>query len=137
MFKRILHIVSDKQQEKQLVAELARANDSAVMLAALLLVGCGHEVSAEGATRRRVLREDRERSCWQALYRLEEEFKASGIKASVMAREGDVDDIHTLANNINADLIVLHASSLAGANYRLPDEFIASLPCPIFIVNTE
>uniref|UniRef100_A0A7C4GH03 NADH:quinone oxidoreductase/Mrp antiporter transmembrane domain-containing protein n=1 Tax=candidate division WOR-3 bacterium TaxID=2052148 RepID=A0A7C4GH03_UNCW3 len=109
----------------------------AVMLAALLLVGCGHEVSAEGATRRRVLREDRERSCWQALYRLEEEFKASGIKASVMAREGDVDDIHTLANNINADLIVLHASSLAGANYRLPDEFIASLPCPIFIVNTE
>jgi len=66
---------------------------------------------------------------------LEEEFKADGIKASVMAREGDVDDIQAVAHNTGSDLIVLSSSSLAGDNYQLPDEFIPSLPCPIIITN--
>jgi len=135
MFKKILYVVSEKQEEKQMVKELARAHSSDVLLSAMLAIGCGHEVSHEGATRRRVLREDRERKCWQDLYRLEEEFKADGIKASVMAREGDVDDIQAVAHNTGSDLIILSSSSLAGDNYRLPDEFIPSLPCPIIITN--
>lgn len=135
MFKKILYIVSEKQEEKHLVMDIARAADSTVLLSALFAIGCGHEVSTEGGTRKKVVREDRERKCWHDLYKLEEEFKAAGIKSSVMAREGDVDDIHTLAHNTGSDLIVLSASSLAGLNYRLPDEFIPGLPCPILVVN--
>ncbi len=135
MFQRILYIVSEKQEEKHLVKDLARAHDSAVLLGAMLAIGSGHEVSTEGKTRRRVLREEHERRSWHNLYRLEEEFKAEGIRASVIAREGDVEDIQTLAHNTGSDLIVLSASSLAGTNYRLPDEFIPGLPCPIIITN--
>lgn len=135
MFSKILYVVSEKQEEKQMVKELARAHNSAVLLSAMLAIGCGHEVSTEGATRRRVLREDRERKSWHDLYRLEEEFKADCIKASVMAREGDVEDIQAVAHNTGSDLIVLSSSSLAGSNYRLPEEFIPSLPCPIIITN--
>jgi hypothetical protein len=40
-----------------------------------------------------------------------------------------------VAHNTGSDLIILSASSLATSNYRLPDEFIASLPCPIIITN--
>jgi len=135
MFNKILYVVSEKQEEKQMVMELARVHNSAVLLSAMLAIGCGHEVSNEGATRKRVLREDHERKSWHDLYRLEEEFKAAGIKASVIAREGDVEDIHSVAHNTGSDLIVLSATSLAGVNYRLPDEFVAGLPCPIIITN--
>jgi hypothetical protein len=135
MFKKILYIVSEKQEEKHLVMDLARKGDSTVLLGALFAIGVGHEVTTDGATRRRVVREERERKSWHALYRLEEEFKASGIKSSVMAREGDIEDIQTLVHNTGSDLVVLSAASLAGANFRLPDEFLAALACPILITS--
>lgn len=135
MFKKILYIVSEKQEEKHLVMDLARRTDSTVLLSALFAIGCGRETTTDGDTRRRVVREERERKCWHDLYRLEEEFKAAGIRSSVMAREGDVEDIQTLAHNTGSDLVVLSSTSLAGSNYRLPDEFLPTLPCPILITN--
>lgn len=137
MYKKILYIVSESQEEKHQVMDLAKANDSAVLLGALFKIGCSPSVHSEGQTRERVSREDRERRCWRDLYRLEEEFKAAGIKSSVMAREGDVADIQTFAHNTGTDLIVMSAESLAFANYRLPDEFLASLPCPVLITNVN
>lgn len=135
MFQRILYIVSEKQEEKHLVVDLARAGSSAVLLSGLI-GACRHsEVNTDGATRQRVVREDEERRCWRDLYHLEEELKAKGIRATVMAQEGDLNTLHALARNTSADLIVLSASSLAVTNYRLPDEFISSLPCPIIIAN--
>ncbi len=135
MFKKILYIVSEKQEEKHLVMDLARRTDSTVLLSALFAIGCNRETTTDGDTRRMVVREERERKCWHDLYRLEEEFKAAGIKSSVMAREGDVEDIQTLAHNTGSDLVVLSSASLAGSNYRLPDEFLPTLPCPILITN--
>lgn len=134
MFKKILYIVSDSQEEKHLVMDIARPGGSTVLLSALFAIGCGTAVRTEGRTSERVVREDRQRKCWHDLYRLEEEFKAVGIKSSVMAREGGVDDIHAFAHNTGSDLIVLSAASLAASNYRLPDEFLVGLPCPIIIL---
>jgi len=136
VFKRILYVVSESQEEKHLVMDLARRGDSVVLLSALFGADCGTQVRTEGRTHQRVVKEDRERRCWHGLYELEEEFKAAGIKSSVMAREGGVADIRALAHNTGADLIVLSAASLASANYRLPDEFLAGLLCPIVIVNS-
>jgi len=134
MFQRILYIVSEKPEDKYMVMELAKAHGSAVLLSALISAASPEAERAEGTTHRRVLLEDRERKSWQYLYRLEDEFKIAGIKASVMAQEGAVADIETLAHNTRCDLIVLGASSLADTNYRLPDEFIPNLPCPIVLL---
>ena len=134
MFQRILYIVSEKPDDKYVVMELARAHGSAVLLTALISAEDPEKERTEGTTHRRVLLEDRERKSWQYLYRLEEEFKAAGIKSSVMSQDGSVADIETLAHNTRSDLIVLGASSLANSNYRLPDEFIPHLPCPIIIL---
>jgi hypothetical protein len=65
-----------------------------------------------------------------------EEFKAADIRSSVMVQKGTFADIETMAHNTHSDLIVASASSLAESNYRLPDEFIPHLPCPIIILNS-
>jgi hypothetical protein len=136
MYGRILYIVSEKAEDRFAVIELARAHGSSVLLTALVTAQTVEAQQSEGATHQRVLLEDRERESWRRLYRLEEEFKANGIKSSVMAQKGSVADIETLAHNTHSDLIVIGASSLADSNYRLPDEFIPHLPCPIMILPT-
>jgi nucleotide-binding universal stress UspA family protein len=136
MFSRILFIISEKPEDKHFVIELAKRHESAVLIGALITADNQENEKAEGATHRRVLLEDRERKSWQRLYRLEEEFKAAGITSSVLAQRGTPTDIETLAHNTRADLIVIGASSLADSNYRLPDEFIPHLPCPIIVLPT-
>jgi hypothetical protein len=136
MFNRILYIIGERPEDRQFVLELARTHASSVLLFALVTAEIPELQQTEGATHRRVLLEDRERKSWQRLYRLEGEFKAAGVKCSVMAQQGVVADVETLAHNTRCDLIVIGASSLADANYRLPDEFIPHLPCPIVILPT-
>jgi hypothetical protein len=134
MFSRILYIVGEKPEERHFVMELAKAHDSAVLLGALIAAQNPEKERAEGTTHKRVLLEDRERQSWLRLYKLEEEFKAAGIRSSVVAQRGAMVDVETLAHNTHADLIIISASSLADSNYRLPDEFIPQLPCPIIVL---
>jgi hypothetical protein len=134
VFQRILYIVGEKPDEKFLVLEMAKTHGSEVLLGALIAAQNPEKERVEGTTHRRVLLEDRERQSWQRLYRLEEEFKIAGIRSSVMAQRGTVADIEALAHNTHSDLIVISASCLADSNYRLPDEFIPHLPCPILIL---
>jgi hypothetical protein len=136
LFNRILYILSEKPEDKHFIMELARLHGSSVLLTALMTAETVETQQSEGATHQRVLLEDRERKSWLRLYRLEAEFKAAGIKSSVMAQKGTVADIETLAHNTHSDLIVISASSLADSNYRLPDEFIPHLPCPIMVLPT-
>jgi hypothetical protein len=134
MFQQILYVVGDKPEDKYFVMELAKTHGSTVLLAALITAENAEKERSEGTTHRKVLLEDRERKSWHYLYRLEEEFKTAGIKSSVMAQEGSVADVETLAHNTHCELIVIGASSLADTNYRLPDEFIPHLPCPILVI---
>jgi hypothetical protein len=134
MFSRILFIVGEKPEDKYVVMELAKAHGSAVLLGALVAADSPEKERAEGTTHKKVLLEDRERQSWQRLYRLEEEFKAVGIRSSVTVQRGAMADVEALAHNTHSDLIVISASSLADTNYRLPDEFIPHLPCPIIVL---
>jgi hypothetical protein len=134
MFSRILFIVGEKPEDKHFVMELAKVHGSAVLLGALIAADSPEKERAEGTTHKKVLLEDRERLSWQRLYRLEEEFKAGGIRSSVTAQKGTMADVETLAHNTHSDLIIISASSLADSNYRLPDEFIPHLPCPIVVI---
>jgi nucleotide-binding universal stress UspA family protein len=135
MFERILYIVSEKQEDKHFVLDLARKHGSTVLLSGIMVPECQLQVKTDSSTRARVIKEDQERRCWQDIYSLEEEFKASGIKSSVIAQEGSVDRIQQLASSTHCDLIVLAAGNLVDSDYKLPEELIPNLPCPLIVTN--
>jgi hypothetical protein len=136
MFERILCIVSEKQENKRFVMDLARANDSSLLLSGVMSRN-RRQVSTDGYTRNEVTRESTERKCWQDLYRLEEEFKRAGIKATVVAQQGGIENLRTLANSTHCSLILVSAHALADDDFRLPDDLIPNLPCPLLITNPE
>lgn len=135
MFDRILYIVSEKQEDKNFVMDLARRHGSTVLLSGIMAAERRQEARTDGQTRRNVLREDHERKSWHNLYRLEEELKSFGIKSSVIAQEGDIECLQLLASSTRCDLIVMAASNLADRDYKLPDELLPNLPCPLIVTN--
>ncbi|MGQ9678802.1 MAG: hypothetical protein ACUVUD_05925 [bacterium] len=134
MFERILYIISEKQEEKHLVMELARQHQSTVLLSAINPIAECPPPRNEGETRQAVRREEHERRCWQNIYRLEDELKKSGIRASVVAHLSTIDNIQLLANSTRCDLIILPTSILSDFDYRLPEELLPNLPCPLLIL---
>lgn len=133
MFERILYIISEKQEEKHLVLELARQHQSTVFLSAISPVAACLPPRDEGETRQAVRREEYERRCWQDIYQLEDEFKKSGIKASVVAQLGTIDNIQLLANSTRCDIIILPTSILSDFDYQMPEELLPNLPCPLLL----
>ncbi len=55
----------------------------------------------------------------------------------MLIQQGDINNLPTLAHNTGADLVIISVSILANNQYRLPDEFLVRLPCPIIITNAE
>ncbi len=137
MFEKILYIVSEKQGDKRFVMDLAKKNGSTVLLSAILHPDSHLQMKTDSSTRARVLKEEQERRSWLDVYALEEEFKAAGIKSSVMAQEGNVGSIQSLAASTHCDLIVLAAGNLADDDYKLPEELLPNLPCPLIITNSQ
>ncbi len=137
MFKRILYLVSEKQEEKSFVMNLARLHQSTVFLAGLISSERRQDGHSEGASRVRALREERERKSWHDLYHLEEELKSSGIKSTVIAQQGNIDTIQLLASTTHCDLILLSASSLLEHDYKLPEELLPNLPCPLILTQSS
>ena len=136
MFEKILYIVGEKQDDKHFVMDLARSNESSVLLSGMMSRDC-RQVSTDGHTRTRVVNEETERRCWEDLYSLEEEMKKSGIKSSVMAQEGNVGNIQSLASSTHCNLVVLSAENLSDMDYRLPEDLLPNLPCPLIITNPQ
>jgi|UniRef100_A0A7V3V083 hypothetical protein len=137
MFERILYIISEKQEEKETVLNFARSHNSTVVLSGVNpLDGCPPP-RTEGVTRQAVRAEDHERRCWQNIYRIEEEFKQSGIRASVIANLTTIDNLQFLASSIRCDIIILPVSILADNDYHLPEELLPNLPCPLLLINNH
>lgn len=137
MFERILYIISEKQEEKHLVLELVQRHNSTLLLSALTPVGICPPPLTEGKTRQAVRQEDHERRCWQDIYRLEDEFKKAGIKASVVAQLGTLDNLQSLATSTRCDLIILPTNVLTDHDYRLPEELLANLPCQVLLLPVQ
>jgi hypothetical protein len=136
MFDTILYIASEKQDEKGFVMDLARKHGSTVLLSAVMVAGHRSELPTESRTRTDARREEQERRCWQDLYRLEQEFKSAGIKSSVVVQQGDVEKLRPLVTSTRCNLIVLAAGNLAERNYRLPEDLLSNLPCPLLITQS-
>jgi hypothetical protein len=136
LFDKILYIVGEKQDDKHFVMDLARRNDSSVLLSGVMSREC-RQVTTDGHTRTKVVNEETERQCWEDLYSLEEEMKKAGIKSSVMAQEGNVGNIQSLASSTHCSLVVLSAESLSDDDYRLPEDLLPNLPCPLIITNPQ
>jgi len=137
MFKRILYIVSEKHQDKDFVMALARTYGSTVLMSAIAAAELCQPARTQGETRKETVREKEERKRWHDIYQLEDEFKSQGIKASVVCHEGSLDKLQLLANTTRCDLLVLSAGNLADHDYKLPEELLPNLPCPIIITNTQ
>ncbi len=137
MFERILYIISEKEEEKHTVMEIARQYNSTVLLAAISPVPTCPPPLTEGKTRQVVRQEDYERQCWQDIYRLEDEFKKSGIKASVVAQLGAIDNLQSLVHNTHCDIIILPISVLSDYNFHLPEDFLPNLPCPLLLIPNQ
>ncbi|MEO0020564.1 MAG: hypothetical protein ABIK48_00110 [candidate division WOR-3 bacterium] len=137
MFDRILYIISEKQEEKEIVMSFARQHNSTVLVSGVSpLDGCPPP-RTEGATRQAVRAENYERQCWRSIYRVEEDLKQSGIRASVIAHLTTLDNLQFLANSTHCDLIILPVSILADHDYHLPEELLPNLPCPILLINNS
>ena len=136
MFKKILYIVSEKHEDKDFMLKLAKQHNSTVLLSGMLATKSRQQAKTEGPTRTKALREDQERKEWQDIYRLEEELKSAGVRSSVIAQEGSIDNIQMLATTTQCDLIILAASSLEDDDYKLPEDLLPNLPCPLIITNS-
>lgn len=137
MFERILYIISEKQEEKHFVLDLVQKHSSTLLLSALTPVGKCLPPLTEGQTRQAQRQEDYERRCWRDIYRLEDEFKKSGVKASVVAHLGNLDNLQFLANSTRCDLVILPTSVLADHDYHLPEELLANLPCQVLLFSSQ
>ncbi len=135
MFSRILYIISEKQEEKHQVMEFASQHQSTVLLSAVSPVAECPPPLSEGETRQAVRREEHERRCWQDIYRLEDEFKKSGIKASVVAQLGTIDNLQSLVNATRCDLVILPTNILEEFDFKLPEDLLPNLPCPLLLIN--
>ncbi|MFO7638342.1 MAG: universal stress protein [bacterium] len=137
LFGRILYVVSEKLDDKQLVTDLARAGNSAVLLCALIDpdADCDDRPArlTDGMTRRRVRLEEQERQCWLDVYAVEEEFRSLGIRASVVARSTTFENIQALASSTGCDLLVLPASVLPAEDRPFPGNLLGNLPCPVLV----
>lgn len=136
MFERILYIVGERQEGRRLVVKLARPGNSAVLLSGSMSPAC-LEGGRDGRTRNEVVREEAERKCWQDLYRLEEGLKQEGVRATVIAQSGGIENLRDLVNSTHCDLVLIPAGALTDGDRRLPGELIADLPCPLLIANPE
>ncbi len=134
MFERILYIISEKQEEKHQVLTLVQKQQSTVLITAINPVANCPPSRTEGTTRQVVRIENYERRCWQNIYRLEEEFKQAGVKASVVAQLSTIDNIQFLASTTHCDLVILPISILADHDYQLPEELLPNLPCPLLLM---
>lgn len=134
MFTRIIYIISEKQDEKNTVLKIARQYDCAIYLTALSRTDQCPPPLTEGRTRRDTLQELHERRCWQDIYRLEEEFKRNGVKASVISQLVTISNIHSLASSTQADLIILPVSVLGDFDYKLPEDTLINISCPILLI---
>ncbi|OYD16677.1 hypothetical protein CH330_02135 [candidate division WOR-3 bacterium JGI_Cruoil_03_51_56] len=135
MFEKILYLVSEKQEDKEFVMKLARQHNSTVLLSGILHPE-HRQVKTRSSTRDKMLHEDQERKEWHDIYRLEEKLKSAGVRSSVIAQEGSIDNIQMLATTTQCDLIILAASNLEDDDYKLPEDLLPNLPCPLIITNS-
>jgi len=132
----VLYVTSQKQDEKGFVMDLAREHNSTVLMTALITKTCRSRLPTESLTRSEVRREEEERRCWEDLYALEQEFKAAGIRSSVVVHESDLDGLLSVVTSTHCNLVVLAAGVLADRNYVIPEELLANLPCPIIVTQS-
>ncbi|MEO0005015.1 MAG: hypothetical protein ABIK18_04290 [candidate division WOR-3 bacterium] len=137
MFERILYIISEKQEEKHFVLDLVQKHSSTLLLSALTPVGKCPPPLTEGQTRQAQRQEEHERRCWQDIYRLEDEFKKAGVKASVVAQLGTIEELQSLVTKTHSDLCIIPTSVLADYDYSIPEELLANLPCQVLLFPSQ
>jgi len=80
------------------------------------------------------VREESESKAWQELYQLESDFKKSGVEVSLFLEEASILELESFLRSIKTDLLILPVEHLRYYNYKLTEEFLTDLPCPVLLV---
>ena len=147
MFKKIVYLVSTKPELNTLALNLAKqcgfrpieSKPDRVIASRLILLALiepKHVVQIVQDTSRKEfdVREELESKAWRELYQLEHEFKESGAEVAVAVDENSPLEIQPFLRSINADLLILQVERISAYNYKLPEEFLSDLPCPVLLI---
>jgi hypothetical protein len=134
MFKKIVFLTSANREVNSLVLDLAKQPQSRLVLLALIEPKSITQISQTSGRKESAVREELENIAWQEIYHLENDFKKFGVKVTLFLKETSLFDIQSFLRSTKADLFILPVARLKNHNYKLTEEFITELSCPVLLV---
>lgn len=147
MFKKIVFLISTKPELNTLALNLAKqcgikpieSKPGPVIASRLILLALIEpkqvlQIVQSSSRKESDVREELESKAWRELYQLEHEFKESGAEVAVAVDENSLFEIQPFLRSINADLLILPVERIGSYNYKVPDEFLSDLPCPVLLI---
>lgn len=74
-----------------------------------------------------------ERSCWQELFALREEFEKAGYSVSIATEKGSVFNLINTVNAIEVDVLFLNKAKFLTLASDEFDDFLEQLPCSLIL----
>ena len=134
MFKKIVLLTSKKKDANNLALTLAKQQHSRLIIMALIEPKQIIQM-AQGRGRKEVdVREELESKAWQELYQLESDFKKSEVEVSLSLEETSIFELPAFLRSIKTELFILPVEHLRLYNYKLTEEFLTDLPCPVLLI---
>lgn len=134
MFKKIVLLTSKKKEVNNLALELARQHHSRLIVMALIEPKQIVQMAQNRDRKEEDVREELESKAWQELYQLESDFTKSGVEVSLSLEETSIIELQFFLRSIKADLLILPVEHLRYYNYKLNEEFLTDLPCPVLLI---
>ncbi|MDH5185671.1 MAG: hypothetical protein OEZ20_06505 [candidate division WOR-3 bacterium] len=134
MFKKIVLLTSKKKEGNDLALELASQQHSRLIVMALIEPKQIVRMVQGRGRKEDDVREELESKAWQELYQLESDFKKSGVEVSLFLEEASILELESFLRSIKTDLLILPVEHLRYYNYKLTEEFLTDLPCPVLLV---
>jgi hypothetical protein len=134
MFKKIVLLTSKKRDANNLALELAKQQHSRLIVMALIEPRQIMQMVQGRGRKEDDVREELESKAWQELYQLESDFKKSDVEVSLSLEETSIFELPLFLRSIKTELLILPVEHLSYYNYKLTEEFLTDLPCPVLLV---
>lgn len=134
MFKKIVLLTSKKKEGNDLALELTSQQHGRLIVMALIEPKQIVQMVQGRGRKEDNVREELESKAWQELYQLESDFKKSGVEVSIFLEEASILELESFLRSIKTDLLILPVEHLRYYNYKLTEEFLTDLPCPVLLV---
>lgn len=134
MFKKIVLLTSKKKDAINLALELAKQQHSRLIVMALIEPRQIIQMVQGRGRKEEDVREELESNAWQELYQLESDLKKSEVEVSLSLEETSIFELPLFLRSIKTDLLIMPVEHLRYYNYKLTEEFLTDLPCPVLLI---